>query len=72
MSNLIYFEWVPNRNFVKGIVISVALVIALVLVRLVFFVQPINSEVMIGIGGCAITLLFIFVLKFQRNQSQNQ
>ena len=62
MRNLIYFEWVPSGNFVKGIVVSVASAIALVLVSLVFFVQPINSEVMIGIGGCAITLLFILLL----------
>lgn len=62
MNSLIFFEWVPNGKFVKGIVISVASVIALALVSLVFFVQPITSEVMIGIGGCAITLLFILLL----------
>ena len=62
MDNLIYSEWVPNGNFVKGIVFSVASIIGLVIASLVFFVQPINSEVMIGIGGCSITFVFILFL----------
>lgn len=62
MDKLAYSEWVPNGKFVKGIVSSVASVLTVVLLALVFFVRPIESEVMIGIGSCAATLAFIAFL----------
>ena len=57
-----YTEWVPTGKFVKATISAVASTIILVLVMLAVFIQPLDTETVIGIGVSSAVLIFILVL----------
>jgi hypothetical protein len=59
---MMYIEWVPAGKFVKAIIAAAASAIVLVLLLLAVFVQPLDSEAVIGMGVSSAVLAFILVL----------